>query len=154
VGLGRQTEGPWTWNSHHRLWVQLVHVPGLVLREFQVTLHLCTNSTGNNVQYVYSKHNTICICICIWCVCICIRIRPGRTFAQSFMGIYLRCGLFKILKKCFRVYIGLVYWIFIRVYLGCLVYFCAILGCFRVLFKVPLRSGLLGYLWLTWGWLI
>ena len=51
--------------------------------------------TQNTIQY-----DTICICICIWCVCICIRIRPGRTFAQSFMGIYLRCAL-PIFKKMF-----------------------------------------------------
>ena len=112
------------------------------------TMHQHNNMyTQNTIQYVSVYVYDVSVYVSV-------SLLGGRSPKVSWGFTYVVVCL-RSFKNWFRVYLGLVCWIFIRVYLGCLVHFCAIWGCFRALFKVPLRSGLLGYLlWLTWGWLI
>ena len=73
--------------------------------------HAQTTPSATYAVYIY----TVSICIHVihrWCMCIYKHIPPGRTFAQSFMGIH---GVFSYVVICsgfisdlFRVCLGLV----------------------------------------------
>ena len=67
--------------------------------------------------YIYYIITYIYIYTCTYThVCLLDDIPPGRTFAQSFIGIYLRFGLFRVVVKLvdFRDYL-----MFFGAYLRC-----------------------------------
>ena len=83
--------------------------------------------TQNTIQYVSVYVYDVSVYVSV-------SLLGGRSPKVSWGFTYVVVCL-RSFKNWFRVYLGLVYWIFIRVYLGCLVHFCAIWGCFRAYSK-------------------